>query len=117
MLLSDVMTVFKHPDVKVTVSSGKKVDYIISRKLIVPVNKENAIRSGIVSPKFAEAVPDSIVLEIPSDKDYLTKPELFMLDLLSNYQWDRPLHMLNQGGDLNIGIKDIPASSSPSRTK
>lgn len=106
MLLSDVMTVFKHPDVKVQVSSGKKVDYIISRKLIVPVNKENALRSGIVSPKFADAVPDSIVLEIPKDKDYLTKPELFMLDLLSNYQWDRPLHMLNQGGDLNIGIKD-----------
>ena len=106
MLLSDAMTVFKHPDVKVQVSSGKKVDYFISRKLIVPVNKENAIRSGIVSPKFADAVPDSIVLEIPADKDYLSKPELFMLDLLSNYQWDRPLHVLNQGGDLDIGIKD-----------
>ena len=106
MLLSDVMAVFKHPDVKVTLQSGNKVDYIISRKLILPVNKENAIRSGIVSPKFADAVPDRIVLEIPKDKDYLSKPELFMLDLLSNYQWDRPLNMLNQGGDLNIGIKD-----------
>ncbi|MDO5442220.1 MAG: DUF2723 domain-containing protein [Bacteroidia bacterium] len=106
MLLSDVMTVFKHPDVKVTLQSGKKVDYIISRKLIVPVNKENALKSGIVSPEFAEAVPDSIVLEIPEGKDYLTKPELFMLDFLSNYQWDRPLNMLSQGGDLNIGIKD-----------
>ena len=106
MLLSDAMTVFKHPDVKVQVSSGKKVDYFISRKLIIPVNKENAIRSGIVSPKFADAVPDSILLEIPANKDYLSKPELFMLDLLSNYQWDRPLHVLNQGGDLDIGIKD-----------
>ncbi len=106
MLLSDAMTVFKHPDVKVQVSSGKKVDYFISRKLIIPVNKENAIRSGIVSPKFADAVPDSIILEIPANKDYLSKPELFMLDLLSNYQWDRPLHVLNQGGDLDIGIKD-----------
>ncbi len=106
MLLSDAMTVFKHPDVKVQVSSGKKVDYFISRKLIVPVNKENAIKSGIVSPKFADAVPDSIILEIPADKDYLSKPELFMLDLLSNYQWDRPLHVLNQGGDLDIGIKE-----------
>ena len=106
LLLSDVMEVFKRPDIKLQVTGGRKVDYIISRKLIVPVNKENAIRSGIVSPKFADAVPDSIVLEIPANKDYLTKPELFMLDLLSNYQWDRPLHMLNQGGDLNIGIKD-----------
>ena len=106
VLLSDAMEVFKHPDVKVTLSSGKKVDYFVSRKLVIPVNKENAVRSGIVSPKFADAVPDSIVLEIPADKDYLSKPELFMLDLLSNYQWDRPLHMLNQGGDLDIGIKD-----------
>ena len=106
MLLSDVMAVFKHPEIKVTLSDGKKTDYIVARKLIVPVNKANALKSGIVSPKFADAIPDSIVLEIPKDKDYLTKPELFMLDLLSNYQWDRPLHVLNQGGDLNIGIKD-----------
>ena len=107
MLLSDVMEVFKHPDVKVTLQSGRKVDYIISRKLVIPVNKENAVRSGIVSEKFADLIPDQIVLQIPEDKDYLTKPELFMLDLLSNYQWDRPLNLLNEGGDLNIGIKDF----------
>ena len=29
-----------------------------------------------------------------------------MLDLLSGYQWDRPLNLLNMGGDLNIGLKD-----------
>ena len=106
VLLSDVMNIFKHPEAKLSLQGGGKADYIMSRKLIIPVNKENALASGIVSPKFADAVPDSIVLEIPEGKDYITKPELFMLDLLSNYQWDRPIHMLNQGGDLNIGIKD-----------
>ena len=29
-----------------------------------------------------------------------------MLDMLSNYEWDRPINLLNAGGDLNIGIKD-----------
>ena len=29
-----------------------------------------------------------------------------MLDLLANYKWDRPISLLNNGGDLNIGIKD-----------
>ena len=106
MLLSDVMKVFKHPDIKVALSSGKRVDYIIARKLIIPVNKENALKSGIVPEKFADRIPDSIVLEIPAGKSYLTKPELFMLDLLDNYEWDRPLHMLNQGGDLDIGLKE-----------
>ena len=106
MLLSDVMKVFKHPDIKIALSSGKRVDYIIARKLVIPVNKENALKSGIVPEKYADMIPDSIVMEIPAGKNYLTKPELFMLDLLDNYEWDRPLHMLNQGGDLDIGIKD-----------
>ena len=51
-------------------------------------------------------IPDQITLTIPKDKSYLTKPELFMLDLLSNYQWDRPINLLSMGGDINIGMKD-----------
>lgn len=106
MPIADVMEVFRHPDVKLPLTSGRKVDYIISRKISIPVNKENVLKYGILSEKFAEQIPDEIVIEIPKDKDYLSKPELFMLDLLSNYQWDRPINVLNQGGDLNIGIKD-----------
>ena len=105
-LLSDCIKVFKHPDAKVMTTDGRKLDYWVSRKMIIPVNKENCLKYGIVSPKFADAIPDSIVLEIPKDKSAITKPELFVLDLLSNYKWDRPINMLNQGGDLNIGLKD-----------
>lgn len=104
--ISDVIAVFKHPDAKLVLESGKTVDYIMSRKISIPVNKENALKSGIVSPKFADMIPDQIVLEIPKGKNYISKPELFMLDLLSNYKWDRPINMLSQGGDINIGIKD-----------
>lgn len=104
--ISDVMKVFRHPDVKIMLNDGSYVDYIISRKLSIPVNKENALKSGIVDKKLADRIPDNIVIEIPKNKRYLTKPELFMLDLLSNYQWDRPLNLLSMGGDINIGIKD-----------
>ena len=106
VLLSDCIRVFKHPDAKVMTSDGRKLDYWVSRKMVIPVNKENCLKSGIVSEKFAEMIPDSIVLEIPKGKSALTKQELFMLDLLSNYQWDRQINLLNQGGDLNIGLKD-----------
>ncbi|MBO5419481.1 MAG: DUF2723 domain-containing protein [Bacteroidales bacterium] len=104
--LSDVMRVFRHKDAKLPLTSGKMVDYIMSRKLIVPVNKENVLKYGILDEKYADMIPDEIVLTIPKNKDYLTKPELFMLDLLSNYQWDRPINLLSMGGDINIGIKD-----------
>jgi len=106
LLLSDCIKVFKHPDAKVVLTDGRKMDYWVSRKMIIPVNKDNCLKTGIVSEKFASEIPDSIVITIPDSKDYLSKPELFMLDFLASYEWDRPLSLLNQGGDLNIGLKE-----------
>ncbi len=103
--IGDVMAVFKHPDIK-AIAGTRKVDYICSRKILIPVNKDNALKSGIVPEKFADMIQDTIMIEIPKSRTMLSKPELFLLDLLSNYKWDRPLHMLNQGGDLNIGLKE-----------
>ena len=108
MPISEVMDVFKNPKMKIELQRGKKVNFICARNISVPVNKENVFKYGILDPDFykPEDIPDSIVLSMSKDKNYLTKPELFMLDLLSNYQWDRPLNVLNMGGDLNVGIKD-----------
>ena len=105
-LLSDVMRIFIVPEAKLPLTGGKMVDYIMSRKFIIPVNKENVLKYGILDEKYADMIPDQITLTIPKDKSYLTKPELFMLDLLSNYQWDRPINLLSMGGDINIGMKD-----------
>ena len=106
LLLSDVMKVFKHPDAKIPLTSGRNVDYIMSRKIALPVNKENVIKYGILDEKYEDQIPEYIVLTIPENKDYLTKPEVFMLDLLSNYEWDRPINLLSMGGDINIGLKE-----------
>ncbi len=106
MLLSDVMDVFKDPKMKVTLDDGTKLDFICARNLVMPVNKENCLKYGIVPEMFADEIPEYITLTISKDKNYLSKPEIFMLDLLSGYDWDRPLNVLNMGGDLNVGIKD-----------
>ncbi len=106
MLLSDVMDVFKDPKMKVSLDDGTKMDFICARNLVIPVNKENCLKYGIVPEMFADEIPEYITLTMSKDKSYISKPELFMLDLLSNYEWDRPLSVLSQGGDLNIGIKD-----------
>ena len=104
--IADVMRVFRHPDAKLPLQSGRTVDYIMSRRFSIPVNKENVIKYGILDEKYYDMIPDEIVLSIPKDKDYLTKPEIFMLDLLSNYQWDRPISLLSMGGDINVGQKE-----------
>ena len=104
--LSVVMEVFRHPEAKVTMESGARLDYIMSRKFSIPVNKENVIKYGILDEKYADRIPEEIVLTISKDKNAISKQELFLLDFLSNYQWDRPLNMLSMGGDLNVGIKE-----------
>ncbi len=106
MNIKDVMDVFKDPKMKVALEDGTKLDFICARNIVIPVNKENCLKYGIVPEKFADEIPDQIMLTMSKDKSYISKPELFMLDLLSNYNWDRPLSLLSQGGDLNIGIKD-----------
>ncbi|MCQ2178392.1 MAG: DUF2723 domain-containing protein, partial [Bacteroidales bacterium] len=105
MDIKDVMAIFKHPEIKVMMMN-RKVDYIPSRKIKMDVNRENVIKYGILDSRYEDSIPDSIILEIPAQKQFLTKGELFLRDLLSNYEWDRPLCLLGVGGDLNIGIKE-----------
>ena len=52
--ISDVMRIFRDPRVKLTMSDSSRVDYLMSRKLIVPVNKENVIKYGILDGKYDE---------------------------------------------------------------
>ncbi|MBO7544079.1 MAG: DUF2723 domain-containing protein [Bacteroidales bacterium] len=104
--ISEVMAIFKDPSYRVELTSGRKVDFLCARKIVIPVNKENCLRYGIVPEKFADEIPDEITINISEGKNYLTKPELFMLDLLSNYNWDRQINLLNMGGDIEIGLKD-----------
>ena len=106
MFLHDVMEVFKDPKMKAVFEGGGRYDFICARNIVMPVNKENCLKYGIVPEKFADQIPDHIVLTMSKDKNYLSKPEIFLLDLLDGYNWDRPLNVLNQGGDLNVGIKD-----------
>ncbi|MBR1522459.1 MAG: DUF2723 domain-containing protein [Bacteroidales bacterium] len=104
--LSDVMADFRNPRHKLRMQDGSALDYIGCRKLIIPVNRENCLASGIVPASMADEIPSEIILTISPDKNYVSKPELFLLDFLSTYEWDRPVNMLSLGGDLNIGIKD-----------
>ena len=104
--LKEVMDEFGKGMYKLEMEDGTEMEYIPVRKFSIPVNKENILKYGILAEKYADMIPEEIVLTIPQSKFYITKPELFMLDLLSNYKWDRPINLLSMGGDINIGIKD-----------
>ncbi len=67
-------------------------DYIPARSTYIPVNKENAIKSGIVRPEDAHLMVDSIPVIIK--KDVVDKSDLMFLDLIASFDWERPLYFV-----------------------
>ena len=83
---------------------GKNADFLPAKQLIVPVNKENVLKSGIVKPEDADLIEDSIVVTIK--KSTIDRGEMMLLDLLSNFDWKRPLYFTTPSGIDELGLRD-----------
>ena len=95
----DIMAVFTNPKYR----SGN-VGVIASHNIIVPVDKEAALKNGLVLAKDADKMLDSLVLTIPESTTTITKTDLILLDILANYKWDRPIYFVSQQGDCTFEI-------------
>lgn len=60
-----------------------------TKKIRVPVNKENVLKSGLVKEKDSALIVDYIDIDLPSA---LPKNRILMLDLLANNNWERPIY-------------------------
>ena len=103
---SELIRVLKDPTVTLRMGDGKSHNLIVGHHYKIAVDKENVKKYGIVFPKDYDKIPDEIQLNIPDKVTSIDKTSLMMLDLLAHYKWDRPLYVLQRGGDINIGIKD-----------
>ena len=101
----DVMDFIASEDPRTQLQAyGKSFDFIPTKQVVIPVNKENAVASGIVRPEDAHLMADSLVLEI--DKDYIMKNELMLLDLLANFDWKRPIYFTTLYPIVPFGLLD-----------
>ena len=70
---------------------GTEVDYILlAKNYIIPVDTERAIASGIINQSEAERAVEELKLSLKG-KSMVTRDHLMMLDLLANFNWERPL--------------------------
>lgn len=81
-------------------------NFLFTRNIRIPVNKENAIQSGIVKPEDADKIVPHIDIEIKGGAIY--KNRLLMLDVVANNQWKRPIYFTGGsfGDDDYIWMKD-----------
>ena len=79
------------PRSKVKLADGTLADYIPAKRIALPVNKENALASGIVAEKDRDKMVDTVFINIK--KNSLDKNQLMILDMLANFDWKRPIYM------------------------
>ena len=104
-LAKKVMYYFVNPKTRVKLGDNLYHGRILAKNITIPVNKENVMKYGIVAEKDFDKILDTVTLRLPENSQSMGKTDLILLDLLSNYNWDRPLYFLQRGGDVNIGIK------------
>ncbi len=89
--LSDFIGFIKSDDPRsfMTTQSGMKVKVFPTRNIKLTVDKENCLKYGIVPPYFKDKMVDSICWTIK--KNYLTKNDIMMLDIIATNKWKRPI--------------------------
>ncbi len=78
------------PRTQIPLIDGSMVDFLPAKLFALPVDKEAAIRSGIVKEEDAHLMVDTLYFQI--NKSSIYKSELMLLDLLANFNWERPLY-------------------------
>ncbi len=85
-------------------SDGSYSDYIPTNRLSLPVNKQNAIDAGIVKLEDVDKMVDTIHFALP--KKTIDKSELMILDMLANFNWERPIYFTQVYILQNLGLMD-----------
>lgn len=73
----------------------EKFNFLPVSKFVLPVNKANAVKSGIMKASDAAQAVDHITIDYKSNSMF--KNNLMMLDILANFDWKRPINFSTGG--------------------
>lgn len=104
----DYAMAFVRDDKHLFSGNGSRVltRFFPSSGFILPVNKENAVKSGIITEKEKAEAANEIRFTI--DKPYLTREQVMMMDILANNDWKRPIYFSSPyGSSVSIGLFQV----------
>ncbi|MGD0710301.1 MAG: DUF2723 domain-containing protein [Bacteroidales bacterium] len=92
------------PTTKLTIASGKKIDYFPTHNVKLTVDKKAVLASGTVPPEKADSIVDVMEWNL---KGYgVQKNDLTLLDILANNNWKRPIYFsITTGDEAYIGLQ------------
>ncbi|MBQ7057241.1 MAG: DUF2723 domain-containing protein [Bacteroidaceae bacterium] len=84
---------------------ARKQKPIPTDSVIVSVNKQNVIKSGMTLPNGPDSIPDYITISW-AGKSMITKSEMMIYEMLASSDWKRPLFMSVTLGQENYARLD-----------
>ncbi|WP_261512368.1 glycosyltransferase family 117 protein [Chryseobacterium paludis] len=73
----------------------EKYNFLPVSKFILPVNKENALKAGIINQADLPNTVNQIMIDYKANTLY--KNNLIMFDILANFDWKRPINFSSGG--------------------
>lgn len=98
------------PQTKLFSEGGESFDFIPARRIAVPVNKANVLKSGIVAEKDTALIEDTIYLNI--EGTHLGVGDMIVLDMIATNDWTRPIYFTSPAGPMPIGLTAYNADGS-----
>jgi len=81
--------------------------YARSQNLYIPIDKSKMLSKGLISQKDTARMVDNILLKFPAGKQYISKDELAVLDVVASNLHDRPIYFaVTCKNDKLMGIND-----------
>ncbi|MFO7853536.1 MAG: glycosyltransferase family 117 protein [Bacteroidota bacterium] len=90
-------TKYRFPD-------GEEHDYLPTRKIRIPVDREKVLASGTVKPEDADLIVPYI--DITLEGNYILKSQMMMLDFLAQNDWERPVYFVTGYHDDALGMEE-----------
>ncbi|MFN2378701.1 MAG: DUF2723 domain-containing protein [Bacteroidales bacterium] len=78
------------PGTRLTLQNGEQRDYIPTRTIRIPVDREKVLRSGTVKPEDADLIVPWIDITLTGNS--ILKSQMMTLDMLAHNDWERPVY-------------------------
>ena len=90
-------TKYRFPD-------GEEHDYLPTRKIRLPVDREKVLTSGTVKPEDADLIVPYI--DITLGGNYILKSQMMVLDFLAQNDWERPVYFVTGYHNDALGLEE-----------
>lgn len=83
-----------------------KQDYLPGRIFKLAVNKDNLVKQGAIKEEDKDKIADEMIIDL-SNKSYITKSEVMILEMLANNNWERPIYYaVTVGSEMYLNMQN-----------